>query len=94
MPEEAAETVWPFVRRLKKPIMAHGDEKTSLELREPHTGDMLKYGVLDGNLDGVRCAELIADLSGINPAAVRSLHPADFFAMQKEIMGFFTRAAA
>lgn len=93
MPEEAAETVWPFVRRLKKPVMAHGEERMQLELREPHTGDMLKYGVLDGTLDGNRTADLIAELSGINPAAVKSLHPSDFFAMQKEIMGFFTQAA-
>jgi hypothetical protein len=41
------EVDWPYEHRLKKPVIAHGKEVSALTFRQPHTGDMLKYGILD-----------------------------------------------
>jgi hypothetical protein len=91
--DRLTEVNWPFTRKLVKAIPGKdGDDTNSLELREPTLGDMLEFGVLDGDINGDRMVNLIAKLSEVSKAAIKVMHPKDYFAIQKVVTGFFTEA--
>jgi hypothetical protein len=87
------EVDWPFEHRLKKPVIAHGKEVNALTFRQPHTGDMLKYGILDRTADADKTIAMMAELGSIPPSAVKLLHPADFYKVQSVLMDFFLAAS-
>ncbi|MDK9356717.1 phage tail assembly protein [Lelliottia wanjuensis] len=81
---------------LKKPVMAHGEEITSITLREPSGKDVRKNGYpydMNGKgnitMNGSAIAAYISDLGGVNPAAVDSLHPSDMNKLGMAVIGFF-----
>jgi hypothetical protein len=93
--DRLTETKWPFKHQLKKPIPGKdGDDAISLELREPTLGDMLEFGVLDGDINGEKMINLIAKLSEVSKVSVKLMHPKDYFAIQKVVTSFFTAAMA
>jgi hypothetical protein len=91
--EAPAEITWPLTHRLKKPIQAHGDDLDSLELREPTAGDLLKRGILDGDLTTQQIADLISDLAAVPPSAIKAMSAGDFMRLQKVIIRFLSQAA-
>jgi hypothetical protein len=90
----APEVVWPYEHRLKEPVIAHGKETYTFKLRRPTAGDMLKYGVLDQTIDAAKTFDMIADLAGVPPSAVKLLHPKDFYKIQGTLISFYMAAAA
>lgn len=93
--DRLTEVKWPFKRQLVKVIPGKdGDDTSYLELREPTLGDMLEFGVLDGDINGDKMISLIAKLSEVSKAALKQMHPRDYFAIQKVVTGFFTAAMA
>jgi hypothetical protein len=93
--DRLTETKWPFRRQLLKAIPGKdGDDTNSLELREPVLGDMLEFGVLDGDINGEKMINLIAKLSEVSKVSVKQMHPKDYFAIQKVVTSFFTAAMA
>jgi hypothetical protein len=91
--DRLTEIKWPFRQQLKKPIPGKdGDESSSLELREPTLGDMLEFGVLDGDINGEKMVNLIAKLAEVPRISVKKMHPRDYFSIQKVVTGFFTEA--
>ena len=87
------EVDWPYEHRLKKPVIAHGKEVSALTFRQPHTGDMLKFGILDRTADAEKTIAMIAELGSIPPSSVKLLHPADFYKIQNVLMDFFLAAS-
>jgi hypothetical protein len=93
--DRLTEFKWPFRRQLIKAIPGKdGDDTNSLELREPTLGDMLDFGVLDGDINGEKMVDLIARLSQVSKVSIKMMHPKDYFAIQKVVTGFFTAAMA
>lgn len=87
---------------LSKPITAHGEEVSSLTLREPTAADVMEIGQptlmipsADGNSVGVevRAAVIgryVMKLAGIPLSSVKALCPADFNKCQGAVMDFLT----
>lgn len=86
-----------IVRRLIKPIEAHGKTYPALELRQPTTADVLEVGMpLDIDFDTgkitfreVEMGKMIARLAEIPLSSVGKLHPADFVFIMAELQVFF-----
>lgn len=87
----------PIVIQLKKPIKAHGEEVTSLTLREPVPEDVMQVGspiLIIPSATGetgfeVRAkiiAAYIAKLGGIPPSSVKDMHLADFMQCQEALL--------
>lgn len=90
---EPVEVKWPFKHQLRKAIPGKdGDDTNSIELVEPTLGDMLDFGVLDGNINGSKMIELIARLSGVSKVAIKMMQPKDYFVIQRVVTDFFTLA--
>lgn len=83
---------------LSKPIKAHGEEVTSLELSEPTTKDVMELGypylLIPGELEGIQLQPKIAGryisrLAKIPMSSVEQLSINDLQQLQVLIMGFF-----
>lgn len=81
---------------LTKPIQAHGETISVLELREPTGKDVRELGfpyVTTGDagvrLDAGVVAKYIARLGNIPPSSVDTMSPADLNAISWEVAGFF-----
>lgn len=80
---------------LTRPIQAHGQEVTALELREPTAGDIMECGYPLAIGDGEAkpqadvVGRLIARLAGVPPSAVKAMSMADFQTAMGVILGFF-----
>ena len=81
--------------KLIKPITAHDQEITEIELREPTTGDVMECGYPLTIGDGVATpnadviGKIIARLSGIPPSSVKQLSVPDFQVCVGVVLGFF-----
>ena len=86
---------------LSKPIKAHGDEVSELELREPTTKDIIELGLptliipgADGQSTGIEIrqpvvARYVSRLAAIPMGSVEALAPKDFSLCTAAVMGFF-----
>jgi hypothetical protein len=88
-----SEVDWPYEHRLLNSVIAHGKQVNSLTFRQPHTGDLLKFGILDRTLDAEKTIAMLAELGSIPPSAVKLLHPKDFYKIQSVLMDFFMAAS-
>lgn len=85
---------------LSRPIQAHGEEVTELDLREPTGEDVIALGypylIVIGDDDSqameIRAkviARYVAKLAGIPPSAINKVSPGDFSRLTGAVMGFF-----
>lgn len=81
--------------KLTRPIKAHGDEISTITIREPSGGDIMDCGYPLA-LEGQRAlpqaepiGRLIAKLGGIPPSSVRQLCMPDYNACMGVVLGFF-----
>ncbi|MCK9389763.1 MAG: phage tail assembly protein [Sulfuritalea sp.] len=86
--------------KLSKPIKAHGEEISEIELREPTGADVMELGypyLLIIGEDDAQAMELrpkvvcryVAKLGKIPPSSLNEVSPADFGQMTGVVMGFF-----
>lgn len=85
----SAALAWPLNFDLSRPCEVFGDTIGRLTLREPTAGELVKHGVFDDQLGGDQMLDLIAELSGQTPAAIRKLPGADMLRLSKRVLGFF-----
>lgn len=87
----------PLTIELKKPIKAHGQELTTLTLREPVPEDLMQIGspiLIIPSATGDSGMEIrakvigayISKLGGIPPSSVKDLHLADFMKCQELLL--------
>ncbi|MGB8364927.1 MAG: phage tail assembly protein [Rhizomicrobium sp.] len=85
---------------LTKPIEAHGQKVSELELREPNGGDIAECGLpfemavgtngqSTGKVDGAAVLRYISVLANIPPSSAKMLAPRDFMTALGEVLGFF-----
>lgn len=81
---------------LRKKIPAHGDEISTLEIREPTGGDIIAIGVIanlnDANemtFDMVKAARMISRLAGVPVSSIERMAPNDLVAATWVIAPFF-----
>lgn len=85
---------------LTKPITAHGEEITELELREPTGEDVMSLGypyliiIGDGDTQAIELrpkvvGRYVSKLAGIPPSSLNTVSPADFNVLTGVVMGFF-----
>jgi hypothetical protein len=85
---------------LSRPIQAHGEERKTIDLREPTGADIIACGgnpacglqtdtgtVLMINANVI--ASYLSRLGGIPPSSVAQLSPADWMRCQNAVTGFF-----
>lgn len=83
---------------LKKPIQAHGEERRTIELREPTPADIMATGYPVRSSTGGTGPDpavinaLITRLGNIPLSSVTQLSMRDWNACLKEILGFFADA--
>lgn len=80
---------------LTKPITAHGEEVSALELREPTGGDIVDCGYPfsigngEAQPNAAVVGRLISRLAAIPPSSVAALSARDFNACLGVVLGFF-----
>ena len=81
---------------LSRPILAHGEEKKSILLREPNGKDIAACGYpftiaahLEPRISGAEMRAMIAACAGIPPSSVDQLAANDFNMLAMHILGFF-----
>lgn len=86
--------------KLSKPIKAHGEEITEINLREPTGGDVMDIGypyliiIGEGDEQALELrpkviARYVSKLGDIPPSSLKEIHPSDFSSMTGVVMGFF-----
>jgi len=93
-PAVAQEIEWPLTHTFARPADVLGDTERSITLREPTTGDLLKYGVLDGMLNGESMVGLIADLSGWPQPKVKAIPGIETIRLSGRLSRFFASVAS
>ncbi len=91
----------PATVTLSKPIEAHGEQVSKLEIREPTGRDLRVHGnpfrlvmaTKDGQdpypvFDAAVCAALLSELAGIPPSSVDQMSMIDTMNAQYAIFGF------
>ena len=79
----------PMVLRLRKPVIAHGDEVSELKFREPTGADIERCGspinmdFLGGEVPKMSfepkaMTAMMATLAQVPPSTIRQLHPRDW----------------
>ena len=97
---ETAEQVWPWVAKLRKPVLAYGDKVSSLSIREPVAGDIeangdpvfydYKFDPPQMRFNETNMAKMIASLASVPHSTVKQLHPKDWKNIAFGIASFFT----
>jgi hypothetical protein len=85
--------------KLRKNVIANGDETDQLVFREPTAGDIEKYGVpvlIDMghdppkiSFDGKSMTQMMAALATVPPSTIRQLHPKDWNTAAWNLASFF-----
>jgi hypothetical protein len=89
-----------LVVKLRKPIMAHGDEINELKFREPTAGDIEKCGNpvnLDFHsgdtpkmsFDTKAMSAMMSALAAVPPSTIRPMHPRDWNSAAWNLASFF-----
>jgi hypothetical protein len=85
----------PYVHKLKRPVTAHGEQVSELQLEEPTTKLVMELGypylVVDGGvqLQPKVAARYISRLAKVPMSTVEALPIPDLQFLQAWIMGFF-----
>lgn len=89
----------PLILRLRKNVIANGDEVSELKFREPTGGDIARTGnpvVLDFskdppgfNYDAKAMEAMMSTLAAVPPSTIRALHPKDWQNGAIMLAGFF-----
>lgn len=85
---------------LSKPVMAHGTERTEIELREPNAGDIAACGYpfvfINNDGAGMQTAPntavisaYVSRLAQIPPSSVAQMNAVDWNACMGVVLGFF-----
>jgi len=81
---------------LRKPIPAHGEDISTLEIREPTGGDIISIGVIavindDGNMsfDMAKSARMLSRLSSVPVSSIERMAPNDLISATWIIAPFF-----
>lgn len=85
--------------KLAKPVKAHGEEVSTLELREPTTKDIRELGypldIGDGSArpNAKVICHYVSRLAAVPMSTVDSLRPSDFNEALQAVLGFFEEEA-
>jgi hypothetical protein len=87
------------VVKLRKSVIANGDETNELSFREPTAGDIERFGnpvLLDMGLDPPRITfdskamtQMMASLATVPPSTIRQMHTKDWNTCAWQLAGFF-----
>jgi hypothetical protein len=86
--------------QFKKPILAHGEEVSEIELREPTGKDVMELGfpylviISDGDDQAIEVrakvvGKYVSRLAGIPPSSLEKVSPEDFSMLMGVVLGFF-----
>ncbi len=90
----------PIVIKLRKSIIANGDEVASLTFREPTAGDIERTGnpvlvdMLSGDIpkitfDAKAMTQMMSLLATVPPSTIRQMHPRDWNTAAWSLASFF-----
>lgn len=90
----------PLVVKLRKPVIANGDEVNELRFREPTAGDIEKCGnpvsidFMSGDtpklsFDAKSMTQMMAMLAAVPPSTIRQMHPRDWNSAAWSLTSFF-----
>lgn len=90
----------PIVVKLRKPIIANGDEVSELSFREPTAADIERTGnpvnidfIGDRykvTFDAKAMTQMMSLLATVPPSTIRQMHPKDWNTAAWDLAGFFT----
>ncbi|GGC68571.1 phage tail assembly protein [Chelatococcus reniformis] len=83
---------WPFTHTFAKPADVLGQTYESITLREPTANDFLKFGVLDGDVNGERVIELIAHLTNKPATVIKAMPGLEILKLSGRLSRFFGKA--
>jgi hypothetical protein len=93
-PEELAS--FPYVAKLRKPVLDEGNQTLQLTFREPTGSDIERAGyplVLDNDgrtvFDERRMTQMMATLAAVPPSSIRMMHSQDWARIAWFLYGFF-----
>jgi len=92
--------VSPVVIKLRKPIIANGDEVNELTFREPTAADIERVGnpvnvdMISGDtpkltFEAKSMTQMMALLATVPPSAIRQMHPRDWNTAAWSLASFF-----
>ena len=92
--------VSPIVVKLRKPVIANGDEVMELTFREPTAGDIDNVGnpvlidpfgdVARYSFDSKMMTNMMSVLAAVPPSTIRRMHPKDWNNAAWLLLRFFT----
>ena len=99
--KEAPKAASNIVVKLRKSVIANGDEVTELTFREPTAGDIERCGnpvnidMLSGDtpkvtFDTKSMTQMMSLLATVPPSTIRQMHPKDWNTAAWSLAGFFT----
>ncbi len=99
--DTAVKSEWPKIIKLRKPVIANGEEVTEITLREPTALDIERCGnpvnldIFSGDVpkltfDAKAMTAMLALLATAPPSTVRMMHPKDWNTAAWSIANFFT----
>ncbi len=91
----------PIVLKLRKPVIANGDETSELTFREPTAADIeivgnpvnidfLSSEIPKTTFDGKAMTQMLARLAGVPPSTIRQMHTKDWNDAAWSLWNFFT----
>lgn len=91
----------PIVVKLRKPVIANGDEVSELAFREPTGGDIERVGnpvnidIISADtpkitFEAKAMTQMMALLAAVPPSTVRQMHPKDWNSAAWALANFFT----
>ncbi len=94
--------VSPIVIKLRKSIIANGDEVNELTFREPTAGDIERVGSNPVNIEQVgetsklkvtfdakAMSQMMSILAAVPPSSIKQMHPKDWNTAAWELTNFF-----
>ena len=91
-----------IVIKLRKSIIANGDEVNELKFREPTAGDIERVGTNPVNIETVgetnkmkvtfdtkAMSHMMSILAAVPPSTIKQMHPKDWNTAAWELAGFF-----
>ena len=95
--------IWPMKIKLRKKVIAHGDEVDELSFNEPTGADIERCGLpiiidfANGEarplIEPKAMAAMMSSLAAVPPSTIKMLNPQDWSVIAFSLMGLFTPAA-
>jgi len=90
----------PLAMKLRKPVIANGEEVSELTFREPTAGDIERVGnpvLLDflsgdtpkATFDAKAMTQMMSVLAAVPPSTIRAMHPRDWNTAAWNLASFF-----